>query len=94
MAGRRYGDTVRSMLGNDAERHRLTVLPDRDIEHFLFNNGYELLFRHLAKVPDDAPMPPKKIIHRALKRYANQMLPLRWWRIQMNTDKKNTLLIR
>ncbi|OAN11553.1 ATP-dependent endonuclease [Photobacterium jeanii] len=70
MAGRRYGDTVRSMLGNDAERHRLTVLPDRDIEHFLFNNGYEPLFRHLAKVPDDAPMPPKKIIHRALKRYA------------------------
>ncbi|MEZ8741781.1 ATP-dependent endonuclease [Photobacterium swingsii] len=70
MAGRRYGDTVRSMLGNDAERHRLTVLPDRDIEHFLYNNGYEPLFRELANITSDAPMPPRKIIRRALKRYA------------------------
>ncbi|MDO6542772.1 ATP-dependent endonuclease [Photobacterium sanguinicancri] len=70
MAGRRYGDTVRNMLGNDAERHRLTILPDRDIEHFLYNNGYEPLFRELANIASDAPMPPRKIIRRALKRYA------------------------
>jgi len=70
MAGKKYADTVRHLLGADAERHRLTVLPNRDIEHFLYHNGYEPLFRHLANIPHDTPVPPKKIIVRALKHHA------------------------
>ncbi|MGF1731477.1 ATP-dependent endonuclease [Photobacterium kasasachensis] len=70
LAGKKYADTVRNLLGNEAERHRLTVLPNRDIEHFLFNNGYEPLFRRLANIPHDSQVPPKKIILRALKRHA------------------------
>lgn len=70
MAGKKYADTVRHLLGADAERHRLTVLPNRDIEHFLFCNGYEPLFRRLANIPHDSPVSPKKIIMRALKRHA------------------------
>ncbi|MGR5062834.1 ATP-dependent endonuclease [Photobacterium sp. DNB22_13_2] len=70
MAGKKYADTVRSILGNEAERHRLTVLPKKDIEHFLFFNGFEPLFRELANIPIESPVAPKKIIQRALKRQA------------------------
>ncbi|MGF1703955.1 ATP-dependent endonuclease [Photobacterium makurazakiensis] len=70
MAGRKYAETVKNMLGSDAERHRLTVLPKRDIEHYLYFNGFEPLFRQLAAIPDNSPLIPKKIIQRALKRHA------------------------
>ncbi|PSW05378.1 ATP-dependent endonuclease [Photobacterium lipolyticum] len=75
-AGKKYAQTVKNMLGTEAERHRLTVLPDLDIEHFLFNHGYESLFRELANVSEENPMPPKKIIRKALKRYAKPDLAL------------------
>ncbi|KHT63883.1 ATP-dependent endonuclease [Photobacterium gaetbulicola] len=70
MAGKKYADTVRNILDNEAERHRLTILPKRDIEHFLFFNGFEPLFRELANIPVESPVTPKKIIQRALKRHA------------------------
>lgn len=70
LAGKKYAETVRNLLGADTERHRLTVLPNRDIEHFLFHNGYEPLFRRLANMPENNPASPKKIIMRALKRHA------------------------
>ncbi|KLV03335.1 ATP-dependent endonuclease [Photobacterium aquae] len=70
MAGKKYADTARRMLGNESERHRITLLPKADIEHFLFFNGFESLFRSLAGIPEHSPVSPKKIIHRALKRQA------------------------
>ncbi|GAL02896.1 predicted ATP-dependent endonuclease of the OLD family YbjD subgroup [Photobacterium aphoticum] len=70
MAGKRYVETVRNLLGHEAERHRITMLPKRDIEHFLYYNGFEPLFRELANIPNDSPTPAKKIIQRALKRHA------------------------
>ncbi|MEL6114964.1 ATP-dependent endonuclease [Photobacterium sp. SP02] len=69
-AGKKYAETVRHMLGSESDKHRLTVLPDLDIEHFLFHHGYEPLFRKLARVSDDHPAPPKKIIQKALKHHA------------------------
>ncbi|WP_299013318.1 ATP-dependent endonuclease [uncultured Photobacterium sp.] len=85
-AGKKYADTVRNLLGNDAERHRLTVLPNRDIEHFLFNQGFEPLFRRLARIPHDSPVAPKKIIARALKRHAKPDVALA---IVEFTDEEN-----
>ncbi|PSW20189.1 ATP-dependent endonuclease [Photobacterium sanctipauli] len=70
LAGKKYADTARRMLGTEAERHRITVLPKRDIEHYLFANGFEPLFRKLAGVESESPQTPKKIIQRALKRHA------------------------
>ncbi|MEJ2764870.1 ATP-dependent endonuclease [Photobacterium sp. MCCC 1A19761] len=70
LAGKKYAETVRNLLGGDSERHRLTVLPNHDIEHFLFHHGYEPLFRQLANMPENNPASPKKIIMRALKRHA------------------------
>ncbi|WP_064608681.1 ATP-dependent endonuclease [Photobacterium sp. J15] len=86
LAGKKYAETVRHLLGNDAERHRLTVLPCRDIEHFLFKHGFEPLFRKLASIPHDSPVTPKKIIARALKRHAKPDVALA---IVEFTDEEN-----
>ncbi len=75
-AGKKYATAVRSLLVHDIESHRLTELPDKDIEHYLYANGFELFFRDMAKIPYDHPIPPKKIISRVLKKYAKPDLAL------------------
>jgi len=75
-AGKKYSATVRSQLGIEKERHRLTELPDRDIEHFLYNNGYEEFFKSIIRVPLDHPIPPKKVVAKVLKKFAKPDLAL------------------
>ncbi|WP_050933499.1 DUF2813 domain-containing protein, partial [Vibrio harveyi] len=75
-AGKKYAHTVRAHLDNDQERHRLTELPDRDIEHFLYNNGFELFFKDIIKVPHEHPIPAKKVVNRVLKKQAKPDLAL------------------
>ncbi|WP_428775009.1 ATP-dependent endonuclease [Vibrio sp.] len=75
-AGKKYAATVRSMLGHDQERHRLTELPDKDIEHFLYNQGFEFFFKDMVKIPHDHPIPAKKVVTRVLKKYAKPDLAL------------------
>ncbi len=43
-AGKKYAAAVRGQLDNEIENHRLTELPDRDIEHFLYSHGFETFF--------------------------------------------------
>lgn len=69
-AGKKYSHTARCLLGTDQERHRLTQLPDKDIEHFLYKNGFESLFRKLANISPDHVIPAKKVITKALKKHA------------------------
>ncbi|CAM2897179.1 ATP-dependent endonuclease [Vibrio rarus] len=69
-AGKKYAASVRGMLKGEQERHRLTELPDKDIEHYLYNNGFEYFFRDMVKIPYDHPIPAKKVINRALKKHA------------------------
>ncbi|BBM66678.1 ATP-dependent endonuclease [Vibrio alfacsensis] len=75
-AGKKYAHTVRAHLGNDQERHRLTELPDRDIEHFLYNHGFEMFFKDIVKIPHDHPIPAKKVVNRVLKKQAKPDLAL------------------
>ncbi|MGF1908555.1 ATP-dependent endonuclease [Vibrio kasasachensis] len=75
-AGKKYAATVRARLGHDQERHRLTELPDKDIEHYLYNNGFEMFFRDMLKIPLDHPIPAKKVVNRVLKKYAKPDLAL------------------
>ncbi len=75
-AGKKYAATVRSQLSNELENHRLTELPDRDIEHYLYNNGFELFFKDMVKVPHDHPVPAKKIVTKVLKKFAKPDLAL------------------
>ncbi|MGR5239120.1 ATP-dependent endonuclease [Vibrio alfacsensis] len=75
-AGKKYAHTVRTLLEHDQERHRLTELPDKDIEHFLYNHGFEVFFKDIIKVPHDHPMPAKKVVNRVLKKQAKPDLAL------------------
>ncbi|MDH5916586.1 ATP-dependent endonuclease [Vibrio splendidus] len=75
-AGKKYAATVLSKLGNDQERHRLTELPDRDIEHYLYMNGFENFFRDMVKIPYDHPIPAKKVVAKVLKKHAKPDLAL------------------
>ncbi len=75
-AGKKYAQAVKALLGHDQERHRLTELPDRDIEHFLYNNGFELFFKQMVKIPVDHPIPAKKVVARVLKKKAKPDLAL------------------
>lgn len=75
-AGKKYAFAVKNQLGNEHERHRLTELPRKDIEHYLYYNGFEDLFRELSNISKDQPIPPKKIIIKALKKYAKPDLAL------------------
>lgn len=75
-AGKKYAATVQSMLEHDQERHRLTELPDRDIEHFLYEHGFEFFFKDMVKIPHDHPIPAKKVVTRVLKKHAKPDLAL------------------
>ncbi|MHC6529108.1 MULTISPECIES: ATP-dependent endonuclease [unclassified Vibrio] len=75
-AGKKYAHTVRNMLGHDQERHRLTELPDKDIEHYLYAHGFENFFKDMVKIPHDHPIPAKKVVTRVLKKHAKPDLAL------------------
>ncbi|OCH14482.1 ATP-dependent endonuclease [Aliivibrio sp. 1S128] len=75
-AGKKYAFIVKNQLDNEHERHRLTELPHKDIEHYLYHNGFEALFRSLTNITKDQPVPPKKIIMKALKKFAKPDLAL------------------
>ncbi len=75
-AGKKYATAVRSLLAHDIENHRLTELPNKDIEHYLYANGFEPFFRDMAKIPYEHPIPAKKIINRVLKKHAKPDLAL------------------
>ncbi len=75
-AGKKYSATVINMLGQDQQRHRLTELPDRDIEHFLYSHGFEFFFKDMVKIPHDQPIPAKKVVTRVLKKHAKPDLAL------------------
>lgn len=94
-AGRKYADKVRLLLNDDSERERLTVLPAKDIEHFLFKKGYEPLFRQLANISENDHMPIRKIIYRALKKHAKPDIALAIVKYTQESESdKMPLLIR
>ncbi|MGR7921407.1 DUF2813 domain-containing protein [Zobellella denitrificans] len=66
-AGQKYAQGVRSMLRGERETDHLTVLPRSDIEHYLFYNGLEPVFRQEAQI-HDKHTPASRIIERALSR--------------------------
>ena len=69
-AGKKYAATVRTQLGQNMEKHRLTELPDKDIENYLYHNGFEKFFRGMINLPENQQVPTKKVINRVLKKYA------------------------
>lgn len=75
-AGCKYAANVRSQLKGDRESERLTLLPAKDIEHFLFHHGFESVYRHEAGIPQHQMLPPGKVIERAVSRRSKPGLAL------------------
>ncbi|UJF17533.1 ATP-dependent endonuclease [Vibrio sp. SS-MA-C1-2] len=69
-AGVKYAETTKRLCDNQNLRTRLTKLPSRDIEHFLYNNGYEQLFRDLAAASNSPKLSKHHIVLKALRRHA------------------------
>ena len=67
-AGNKYAATARSQLQlHDESEHHLTQLPARDMEHFLFNAGFEEVYLQMAHLPLNVAMSPRRIITRAIQ---------------------------
>ena len=67
-AGNKYANSVRAMLKGSRESERLTLLPAKDIEHFLFQNGFAHVFRREARAEKNPWLSNSKIIERAVNR--------------------------
>lgn len=69
-AGKKYAATVRGLLDNDRgrEREHLTQLPARDLEHFMYREGFSEIYHREAQVPDGVSMNMRRVITRAIHR--------------------------
>lgn len=67
-AGNKYAASVRSLLRGEPERPHLTVLPNQDIEHYLYHHGFEQVFRKEAGEMHLQGLSASKIIERAINR--------------------------
>jgi putative ATP-dependent endonuclease of the OLD family len=65
-AGRGYVAKTRKLLHHRPEARHITGLPDLDLEHYLWREGYEEVFRRSAG-PVELGAPPTVVIHQALR---------------------------
>ncbi|ALP41070.1 DUF2813 domain-containing protein [Aeromonas schubertii] len=65
-AGVKYANSVRGQLKGERERDRLTLLPAADIEHYLYQHGFESVYRREAGVGDKTPLSTGRIIDKAI----------------------------
>lgn len=65
-AGRHYVATARKALRHRREARHITPLPDLDLEHFLWREGYESVFRRAAG-PVGPEADASAVIHQALR---------------------------
>ena len=77
-AGNSYaGQAMRYLEGEPAEE-RLTVFPDRDIERFFWNCGYDDVYRRSSKLPEHVlnKLSAGKIIRSAVRKQSKPFLAL------------------
>jgi putative ATP-dependent endonuclease of OLD family len=68
-AGVKYASIASGLLKKDQQSsHHITRLPDLDIEHFLFHNGFESVYRKESGYGDIQNVTVNKIIERAIHR--------------------------
>jgi putative ATP-dependent endonuclease of OLD family len=74
-AGRHYVAKTRKLLHRRSEARQITALPDPDLEHFLWREGYEDVFRKAAgPVEPEAGAPV--VIHQALRAWSKPGMAL------------------
>ncbi|MBY6255633.1 ATP-dependent endonuclease [Phytobacter diazotrophicus] len=69
-AGKKYAATVRGLLNEERDqvREHLTELPALDMEHFMFREGFDDVYRRVAQLPENVPMNMRRIIIKAIHR--------------------------
>ena len=66
-AGRKYAATAKGHLKEgEHEADYLTQLPARDMEHFLYKQGFSEVYHRIAHLPADVPMNVRRIISKAI----------------------------
>ncbi|QLG87167.1 DUF2813 domain-containing protein [Chitinibacter bivalviorum] len=90
-AGQKYQQRAQKLLRDRDEAQHITVLPSRDIEHFLWDNGFAEVYRtaatsyknpispqHAAALALQAqvPLPDEEIINRALRNHSKPGMAL------------------
>ncbi|MGL5040450.1 MAG: ATP-dependent endonuclease [Aeromonas sp.] len=75
-AGLKYAASARTLLKGDRERDRLTQLPSCDIEHYLYHNGFEAVFRREAGVGGRTMWSARHIINKAIHKRSKPGLAL------------------
>nr|WP_320132932.1 DUF2813 domain-containing protein [uncultured Holophaga sp.] len=73
-AGQHYAAKVRHLLKGRPESRHLTLLPDQDMEHFLWRSGFAPVYRRAANQPP--PPDPGTTIHQALKAHSKPGMAL------------------
>jgi len=73
-AGRHYATKARHLLKGRPEARHLTLLPDPDMEHFLWRSGFSEVYRKAAPHPEGAE--PEALIHQALKAHSKPGMAL------------------
>lgn len=78
-AGRKYAETTLNFIAKKKKNLKLTVIPQKDMEHYLYTQGYEYVFRQAAGLPNGQlrkNFTMDKIIDMAIKRKSKPGLAL------------------
>ncbi|GHD69263.1 DUF2813 domain-containing protein [Jeongeupia chitinilytica] len=75
-AGQTYANKTRGLLRGRHEARHLTVLPSRDIEHYLFENGFADVYHEAAHWTRGPAPTTSELIHRAIRRQAKPGMAL------------------
>ncbi|MGB5290257.1 MAG: DUF2813 domain-containing protein [Lysobacterales bacterium] len=77
-AGQNYSKSAGEYLENDNFSERLTVLPEKDIEHCFWNHGYDDVYKRYARLTDKqlAHLSPGKVIQAAVRKRSKPFLAL------------------
>lgn len=71
-AGIHYSENAKKLGSSD----NVIVLPDKDLEHYLFNNGFERVYREAGGYVNVKNITKNKIIEAAIRRYTKPGLAL------------------
>ncbi|MDO6524444.1 DUF2813 domain-containing protein [Motilimonas sp. 1_MG-2023] len=96
-AGKKYSSQAKALLEQEGLRERLTFLPDKDIEHFLFNNGFSDVYLRQAKLKasDLDKLGITKVIDKAIGRSSKPRLALAIAEVvELNGPESVPLLLR
>jgi len=77
-AGQNYSRSAGEYLENENYSERLTILPEKDIEHCFWQHGYDEVYKRYARLPDEQleKLSPGKIIHAAVRKRSKPFLAL------------------